>query len=129
VSVTWSASPPGQAAASSRRVHHGRGLRLRAEVLAAALSVYATTLALGGPAAQAPGFTVTAAGLGARSFGVGSHGAAFGVANHTRLNVYQLLQAVDRRAVRGVPYGGRPGPQQQAHQVFAALLAEGAVGG
>src|SRR5262249_51880234 len=42
-----------------------------AGVLAAALSVYTTTASLGGSAARAYGFTVSATGLGARSFNVG----------------------------------------------------------
>jgi sugar lactone lactonase YvrE len=76
------------------------------QVLATALNVYATTDSLGGAAARAYGFRVTAEGLGASSFNVGDKGAAFGVANRTRLNVYQLLKAVDQRAVGGVLYGG-----------------------
>src|SRR5205807_478867 len=69
------------------------GPKLEAQVLATALNVYATTLSLGGTAAGAYGFKVTAAGLGADSFNVGSNGQAFGVANNTTLNVYQLLKA------------------------------------
>jgi hypothetical protein len=65
-------------------------------VLATALNVYATTQSLGGTAGQAYGFTVTATGLGADSFNVGADGAAFGVTNKTTLNVYELLQAVNR---------------------------------
>ncbi len=77
-----------------------------AEVLATALNVYATTSSLGGTAAQGYGFTVDAYGLGASSYNVGSNGAAFGVANSTVLNVYQLLRAANARAANGVLYGG-----------------------
>jgi hypothetical protein len=74
------------------------GSNAQANVLATALNVYATTQSLGGTAGQAYGFTVTAAGLGAYSFNVGSDGAAFGVPNKTTLNVYELLQAINRRS-------------------------------
>src|SRR5262249_33448318 len=61
------------------------GSNAQANVLATALNVYATTQSLGGTAGQAYGFTVTAAGLGAYSFNVGSEGAAFGMPNKTTL--------------------------------------------
>jgi hypothetical protein len=102
--------------------------RLKADVLAAALSVYATTLPLGGTAGQAFGLAVTATGLGALSFPVRRSGAAFGVANHTRLNVYQLLQAVDKKAAQGVPYGGRARLQAQAIDLLEALNRAGTIG-
>jgi hypothetical protein len=67
---------------------------------------WATTASLGGIQGQSHGFRVTAEGLGASSFNVGNDGAAFGVANGTKLNVYQLLRAVNQRAVGGVLYNG-----------------------
>jgi hypothetical protein len=72
------------------------GSNAQANVLATALNVYATTQSLGGTAGQAYGFIVTATGLGADSFNIGADGAAFGVPNKTTLNVYELLQAVNR---------------------------------
>ena len=60
----------------------------------------------GGAQGQAYGFRVTAKGLGAYSFNVWYAGAAFGVANCTTLNVYQLLKAVNQAAVQGVLYNG-----------------------
>jgi hypothetical protein len=113
-----------QVAALYRRLR-GPRRRLEADVLAAALSVYATTLSLGGTAGPGFRFAGSATGLGARLHPVRRSGAAFGVANGSRLNVYQLLVAADRRAVRGVAYGGRRGSRQQAEQVFTALLAAG----
>jgi len=73
-------------------------------VVATALDVYATTTSLGGSAAQSYGFTVTATGLGARSYNVGDNGAAFGVSDGTTLNVYQILKGADSQAVRGILY-------------------------
>src|SRR5262249_36171320 len=72
---------------------------LESKVLTTALNIYTTTQSLGGTAGQAHGFTVTAYGLGAYSFNVGADGAAFGVANNTTRNVYQLLWAVNSQAV------------------------------
>jgi hypothetical protein len=103
------------------------GPKVEAQVLATALNVYATTAALGGSAAQAYGFTVSAAGLGARTYNVGNKGAAFGVANNTTLNVYQLLRAVNQRAVKGVLYGGNTTLRQQAADLFAALNDAGSI--
>jgi hypothetical protein len=98
------------------------------QVLAVALNVYATTSSLGGNAGAAYGFTVSATGLGARSFNVGADGAAFGVANDTTLNVYELLRAVNQRASGGVLYGGDASLQQQAADLFDALNQAGTIG-
>jgi hypothetical protein len=98
-----------------------QGPRADAQVLAVALNVYATTTSLGGTAGQAYGFTVSTTGLGARSFNVGCDGAAFGVANHTTLNVYQLLRAVNKKTVNGVLYNGDATLQAQAADLFDTL--------
>jgi hypothetical protein len=97
------------------------GAKLGAQVLTAALNVYATTLSLGGAAAQAYGFKVTAFGLGASSFNVGSDGAAFSVPNHTVLNVYQILAAVNKHAVNGVLYDGDAMLGDLANDLFEVL--------
>jgi hypothetical protein len=83
-----------------------QGPKLGAQVLAVALDVYATTRSLGGTAGAAYGFRVTDSGLAAYSYNVGAAGVAFDVANNTVLNAYQILRAVNRRAVNGLPYGG-----------------------
>jgi hypothetical protein len=99
-----------------------------AQVLATALSVYATTSSLGGTAGRNYGFNVSAAGLGARSYRVGADGAAVGVSNNTTLNVYQLLQGVNAQAHHGVLYGGNEMLGQEAGALFGALNQEGSVG-
>ena len=104
------------------------GPKVEAQVLAAALNVYATTSSLGGSAGVTYGFTVSATGLGAQSFNVGGDGAAFGVANYTTLNVYELLLAVNQRAVRGVLYNGDAALRQQATDLFDALNQAGSIG-
>jgi hypothetical protein len=100
----------------------------QAQVLAVALNVYATTNSLGGNAGAAYGFTVSATGLGARSFSVGKDGAAFGVANNTVCDVYQLLLAVNNKAVKGVLYGGNTTLQAQCADLFGSLDQAGGIG-
>jgi hypothetical protein len=101
---------------------------LNAQVLATALNIYATTLSLGGTVGQAYGFTVSADGLGAYSYGVGADGAAFGVANNTMLTVYALLEGVNAQTVNGVLYNGDKTLQNGASDLFSALLQTGAIG-
>jgi hypothetical protein len=50
----------------------------------------------------------SASGRGRCSFNVGSDGAAFGVANNTTRNVYELLLAVNNQASNGILYNGNP---------------------
>jgi hypothetical protein len=103
------------------------GNRAQAQVLAVALNVYATTSSLGGTAGAAYGFRVSATGLGACSYSVGNDGAAFGVANNTTLIVYQLLLAVNKKAVNGVLYGGDATLQAQAADLLNALDQAGSI--
>jgi hypothetical protein len=114
-----------QVAAFYLTLFNEHGPKVDAEVLATALNVYATTLALGGSAAQCYGFDVSATGLGARSFNVGLAGAAFGVANFTTLNAYQLLQAVNQGAVNGVLYNGNVLLSLEAAVLFDILNSGG----
>jgi hypothetical protein len=104
------------------------GPKAQAQVLALALNVYATTSSLGGTAGAAYGFTVSAAGLGAYAFNVGADGAAFGVANNTTLDVYQLLLAVNQKAVNGVLYNGDATLLSQCADLLGALSQAGSIG-
>jgi hypothetical protein len=81
-----------------------KGQKLEAQVLATALAVYVTNQSLAGTAAVPYGFVVTAEGVGAATFNVGSRGEAFGVANGTELTVMDLLRATDRMSKNGVLY-------------------------
>jgi N-acetylneuraminic acid mutarotase len=101
--------------------------KVQAQVLATALNVYATTQSLGGTAATKYGFTVNAYGLGAYSYNVGSDGAAFGVANNTTLNVYQLLMAVNTKANNGLLYNGDVTLQKQAADLLGSLNLAGSI--
>jgi hypothetical protein len=100
---------------------------LQVELLATGLNIYATTQSLGGTAAEAYGFQVTATGLGADSFNVGSDGAAFGVANNTILNVYALLEAVNEEALNGFFDPSNTILQKEASDLFNALDKAGAI--
>jgi hypothetical protein len=102
--------------------------KAEAKVLAMALNVFATTSALGGTAGAAYGFTVSATGLGARSYSVGQDGSAFGAANNTVLNVYELLMAVNSQAVGGALYPGNTTKQSQAADLFDSLSNAGSIG-
>ena len=64
--------------------------------------------------------------LGARPYGVGRDGATFGVVNNTRRNVYELLLAVNKKAVKGVLYNGSATLQAHAADLFDALNQAGA---
>src|SRR5262249_36791636 len=103
------------------------GTQSQARVLAVALNVYVTTSSLGGTVGEPYGFIVSPTGLGARSFSVFNMGAAFGVDNGTSLNVYQLLRAVNQRAVNGLLYGGDATLLAQADSVFKLLNQAGSV--
>jgi hypothetical protein len=101
------------------------GAKLNAELLATALSIYATTSSLGGGVGAQFDFRVSAVGLGAYSFNIGCAGAFFGVANNTRLNVYEMLQAVNRRTICGNPYSGDRLSQLIVALVFDHLNEQG----
>jgi hypothetical protein len=96
-------------------------------VLATALNVYASTLSLGGTAGTAYGFTVTATGLGAASYNIGSSGTAFGVANNTTLNVFQILKAANKQAINGVLYNGDSILRGLANIVFDGINSAGGI--
>jgi hypothetical protein len=68
-----------------------------------------------------------AARQSARATSVGERGAAFGVANKTTLNVYELRQAVSRQAVNGVLYNGDKTLRNEAADLFYALNKAGAI--
>jgi hypothetical protein len=103
------------------------GPQVDAAMLAAALNVYASTQSLGGVAGVAYGFTVSANGLGASSISVGADGAAFGVANNTTRNVYELLLAANKSAVNGALYNGDATLRQEAADLFDALNRAGGI--
>jgi hypothetical protein len=109
-------------------LRHQRRLKLEAEVLAVALSIYATTPTLAGCLGGLCGFNASGLGLGPLWVSVGRSGSAFGVANHGGLSVWQLLQAIDGRARLGTAYPGSRALQHQAEKVLAALLDTGRLG-
>jgi hypothetical protein len=124
---TGKAATNAQVAAYFTMLFNLGGPKAQAQVLAVALNVYATTSSLGGSTAAAYGFTVSAAGLEAYSYNTGKDGAAFGVANNTTLNVYQLLAAVNKQAKNGVLYGGSVSLQSQCADLLTALNIAGSI--
>ncbi|HEV3083221.1 MAG TPA: Ig-like domain-containing protein [Gemmataceae bacterium] len=108
--------------------------KVDAQVLATALAVYVTNQTLAGTAAAAYGFQISAAGVGARTFDVAGNGAAFGVANNSRLSVMDLLLAVNARAHKGLLYdmngngqidGSEVGYRTMANDIFSAINEAG----
>jgi hypothetical protein len=76
--------------------------KAEADVLALALSVYATNSKLAGTTAAAYGFAVSTTGLGAATVSVGASGAAFGVNDNTVMPVTELLSRADARSRKGL---------------------------
>jgi len=106
-----------------------KGQKLDAQVLATALSVYATNATLDDTqVAAAYGFAVRGDGLGTATVNVGSSGGAFGVANNTTMTVLDLLLAADAQAVNGLLYNGIVTLRNEANNVFSALNQAGAIG-
>ena len=75
--------------------------KLDAQVMATALSVYATNNSLGGLQATPYGFSAGTYGLGDATWNIGASGAAFGVSNNTTLTVLQILQDWDGQTDKG----------------------------
>jgi hypothetical protein len=78
------------------------GQKTNAQILAAALAVYATSTNLaGGTMAGGYGFNISLGGVGSDTYNVGSNGSAFGVPNNTTLTVLQLLIDTSNQAGPG----------------------------
>jgi|GEM_PF-5973545 len=106
-----------------------KGVKLDAQVLATALSVYATNATLDSTGVAAKyGFTVSGDGLGTAAVNVGTNGDAFGVANNSTLTVIDLLLATDAQAVNGLLYNGNTTKRNEANTVFSALNQAGGIG-
>jgi uncharacterized delta-60 repeat protein len=105
-----------------------KGTKLDAQVLATALSVYATNATLDSTDVAAKyGFTVSGDGVGAATVNVGSNGDAFGVANNTTMTVMDLLLATDAQAIDGVLYNGNTTKRNEANAVYSAINQAGSI--
>lgn len=98
-----------------------------AEIMAAALNVYATNASLGGAQAASYGFRVSQYGLGDSTWNVGVNGAVAGVANNATLTVLQILQNADQQSVNGVLYGGNVLRRKLASSLFDAINSKGRI--
>jgi hypothetical protein len=106
-----------------------KGVKLDAQVLATALSVYATNATLDSTKVAAQyGFTVSGDGAGTATVNVGSNGDAFGVADNTTMTVMDLLLATNNQAVNGLLYGGNTTRRVHANNVYSALNTAGGIG-
>jgi hypothetical protein len=104
-----------------RKLSRARASRPEAQVLATALDVYATTRSLRGRAARRDGFRVTAAGLGATAYTIGARGDALGVRSQTVLDVDQILEAANERAVDAVLDDGNATLRHRADELFTEI--------
>jgi hypothetical protein len=103
-----------------------KGIRLDAQVLATALSVYVTNATLDDTGVGTHyGFTVSGDGVGTATVNVGCNGDAFGVANHTTMRVLDLLLAADAQAVDGLLYNGNVTRRKEANDLFSAVNQAG----
>ena len=110
----------------SRFVVHGQ--KLDAQVLATALAVYVTDPVLDNTGVGTPyGFTVGGDGVATATFNVGDDGAAFGVANSTKVTVMDLLLAADAQALNGVLYNGDAVKRNEANDVFSDINEAGGI--
>ncbi|HEY7309956.1 MAG TPA: SdrD B-like domain-containing protein [Gemmataceae bacterium] len=105
-----------------------KGTKVDAQVLATALSVYATNATLDNTqVATAYGFTVSGDGVGAATVNVGSNGDAFGVANNTTMTVMDLLLATDAQTIDGLLYDGNKTRRNEANAVYSAINEAGSI--
>ncbi|HEV3447989.1 MAG TPA: LamG-like jellyroll fold domain-containing protein [Gemmataceae bacterium] len=106
-----------------------KGVKLDAQVLATALSVYATNATLDSTGVAGKyGFTVSGDGVGTAAVNVGSNGDAFGVANNSTLTVMELLLATDAQAINGLLFNGNTTKRNEANTVFSVLNQAGGIG-
>jgi hypothetical protein len=105
-----------------------KGVKLDAQVLATALSVYVTNATLDSTAVAAQyGFTVSGDGAGTATVNVGSSGDAFGVANNTTMTLMDLLLATDEQALDGLLYAGNAARRSEANAVYSAVNQAGGI--
>lgn len=98
-----------------------------AQIASSALSVYATSLSLGGSIGTQFGFKVSTNGLAAETWNVGSNGTAFGESNGSTVTVYKLLQDANAISGGGVYFGGDATRTSQAKATFTAINQTGGV--
>jgi hypothetical protein len=105
-----------------------KGVKLDAQVLATALSVYVTSATLDPTKVAAQyGFTVGGDGAGTATINVGGNGDAFGVANNTTMTLMGLLKATDAQTVAGVLYNGNTTRRNEANTVYSVVNQDGGI--
>src|SRR6185312_13878636 len=101
------------------------------QAFAVALGMYADTSTLGyNSTAASFGFKSVSGGGGNLTYNVGSNGAAFGVANSTKLPVFQLLTILDGNfsPSTGNFYGGNQTKTSEANNVVNGINTTGDIG-
>jgi hypothetical protein len=105
-----------------------KGQKLDAQMMSVAFATYVTNSALaGGMVAAKYGFIVNMLGTANATIGVGSGGAAFGVANNSTLTVWQVLKSADQLSAGGSgasqfdAFNGNTSLRNLANTVFTAI--------
>jgi hypothetical protein len=119
-----------QVAALFVKLFNGASPKADAQVMATALSVFATTNSLNtGTGSRALaiqyGFTLSNAGAGAALWNVGSNGAAFSLPNNSTTSLLDLLKRVNAKAAAGKLYNGDKTLITQANVVFSQINEAG----
>jgi Putative Ig domain len=78
-----------------------KGQNTDAQILGGALAAYVTSSTLAGSNAVQYGFNSSPGGTGAKTYNVGSNGAAIGLANNQSYTILQLLQQVNATKKNG----------------------------
>jgi hypothetical protein len=105
-----------------------KGTKLDAQLLATALSVYATNATLDSTDVVANyGFVVSGDGVGTATVNVDSNGDAFGVTNNTTMTVMDLLLATDAQAIDGLLYNGNTTKRNEANAVCSTVNEVGSI--
>jgi hypothetical protein len=98
------------------------------QAFAVALGMYADTSSLGyNTTAGKYGFVAVSGGGGTLVYNVGSNGAAFGVANNTKLSVFQILTTLDANfsPSTGLFYGGDQTKTSDANNILNGINTTG----
>ena len=116
-----------QVAAMFTTLYNLGGMRLDAQVMGLALSMYATNSTLAGTVAQKYGFLVNAGGVGAATYNVGDSGAAFNVATNTTMRIMDILKETNNRSVNGILYNNSAALCSLANLVYVGINTIGGV--
>ena len=101
--------------------------QVEADVLATALSIYVTDADLAGMKAVGYGFHVSFLGSGAKKVNVGSTGVFLGLNSNSFYSLYDLIDAADGKASKGIILGSSSYGRSKVGGLFSALNCAGSI--